>query len=306
MKKIILFYKYINLDKLSLLREELFSSCCQLNLKGRVFIGNEGINGTLGGATEEIDSFVAYMRKSSLFFDVDFKESFAEGECFPKLKVKIRPEIVKFGADKSTYDTKNTGVHLTPHEVHELLSNKPDNLIILDARNNFESAIGKFENAITPDIEYFRQFPQYLDEHAEMFKDKQVLMYCTGGIRCELATAYLKSKNVAQKVYQIEGGIHRYIEQFPDGFFRGKNYVFDGRVAMKANEDILSNCVGCKKSCDEYINCINTLCNNQCIMCQPCQIKFKETCSNNCLSLLHEGKITVRAAPAKTACEIIL
>ena len=129
-----------------------------------------------------------------------------------------------------TVTAKNGGKHLTPEETHNLIAQKPNDLVILDARNDYEWRIGAFEGAIKPDIEHFRQFPKFVDDNLEQFKDKQVLMYCTGGIRCERASTYLKEKGVAKNVYQILGGIHRYAEQYPDGFFRGKNYVFDDRI----------------------------------------------------------------------------
>ena len=157
----------------------------------------------------------------------------------------MRKEIVHLGLDPEQISPAQGGQHLTPAQVHALMTDKPDNLVILDARNDYEWQIGKFKDAVTPPIKNFREFLDYIDQNIEQFKDKEVLMYCTGGIRCERATSYLNSKNVASKVYQIDGGIHRYVEQYPDGYFRGKNYVFDHRVSLKVNDDILGSCSLC-------------------------------------------------------------
>ena len=211
------------------------------------------------------------------------------------MRIVIKHEITHLGLDPQTITAKDGGIHLTPQQAHELLQNKADNLIILDARNNFESAIGTFEGAITPDIRYFREFPQYIDNNIDQFKDKEVLMFCTGGIRCERASTYVKSKNVAKKVYQIQGGIHRYAEQYPDGFFKGKNYVFDGRLALKVTDDILGKCLHCQTACDEYTNCLNALCNKHFTGCRACLQTFDGTCSSTCQTLLAQG--TVHARP---------
>ena len=184
------------------------------------------------------------------------------------------------------------------------MQQKPDDLVILDARNAFEAEIGKFTDALIPNIQHFREFPDYIENNLDQFKNKQVLMYCTGGIRCERATTLLKSKNIAKEVYQIEGGIHRYAEEFPDGFFRGKNYVFDGRIAMKINDDILSNCISCKQPFDEYTICVNAKCNNHFIACKTCLLKLSNTCSNECLELIKNQKVIVRTTPAKTADDV--
>jgi predicted sulfurtransferase len=299
--KIILFYKYIDIKYPGEIRTWLHELCESLNLKGRILIACEGINGTVGGAPENIHKYVEAMNEHPLFGDIDFKESLAEGEIFPKLKVKVRPEAVTLGIDSRELTPKDGGKHLTPDETHKLLEEKPEDLVILDARNEFEARIGKFTNAIVPEIRYFRELPKYIDDNKELFKDKQVLMYCTGGIRCERATTYLKSKNIAKEVYQIEGGIHRYIEKYPDGHFRGKNYVFDGRIAVRANDDILSNCELCQITCDDYTNCVNVLCNKQFIVCADCTTKYQNSCSTKCQKLVQEKKVDVRTIPAKTA-----
>jgi predicted sulfurtransferase len=294
MNKIILFYKYISIEYPKQIMKWQREICQNLGLKGRILISHEGINGTLGGLTQNLDEYKNLMSSHELFNNIDFKESAGGAECFPRLSVKVRDEAVALGIPYDQLTPRNAGQHLTPQETHELLTNKPDDLIVLDTRNDYEWAIGRFKDAITPNIENFRDLPHYLDENLDTFKDKQVLMYCTGGIRCERATAYLNEKNVAKKVYQIQGGIHRYVEQYPDGFFRGKNYVFDGRVAVRINDDVLGSCSICAQPCDDYYNCLNAMCNKHFISCADCIQTYNEACSENCKTLIAENKVNTR------------
>jgi predicted sulfurtransferase len=299
MGKILLFYKYVDINNPNLMADWQRELCQQLHLKGRIFIAQEGINATVGGSEANIGTYLKAMSEHPLFHDIDYKESPGSEDYFPRLQVTVKKEIVRLGLDSELINAKNGGKHLTPEQAHQLIAQKPENLVILDGRNNYESRIGTFQDAITPDIDTFKEFPEYIDNNLEQFKDKQVLMFCTGGIRCERASAYLKSKQVTQEVYQISGGIHRYIEQFPDGYFRGKNYVFDGRIAVKVNDDILANCFVCNKTYDEYTNCINAECNKQIIVCDSCVVDYHNTCSAICLELVKAGKVKIRKIAAK-------
>ena len=306
MNKIILFYKYINIEYPKQIMKWQREICQNLNILGRILISHEGINGTLGGSIESLEEYKKIMSAHELFNAIDFKESDGGPECFPRLSVKVRNEAVSLGIPYDQLTPRNAGQHLKPHETHQLLTENPEDLIILDARNDYEWAIGRFKNAITPNIENFRDLPEYLDKNIEQFKDKQVLMYCTGGIRCERASAYLNEKNVAKKVYQMEGGIHRYVEQYPDGYFRGKNYVFDGRVSVRINEDILSSCALCAKPCDDYYNCFNATCNKHFICCAECVATYENTCGQTCQTLIKEKKVNSRpafASPSRKATE---
>ncbi len=305
MGKIILFYKYVDITYPEQIRKWQEKIGKELHLKGRVIIAHEGINGTLGGTNDSIASYKQLMNEHPLFLHIDFKESDGAADYFPRLRIVVKNEITHLGLDTQEITAKNGGIHLTPEQVHELLTEPPDNLIILDARNNYESRIGAFKQAITPNIDHFRELPDYIDANQELFKDKEVLMYCTGGIRCERASSYLKSKNVASKVYQLEGGIHRYAEQFPDGYFKGKNYVFDGRIAVKVTDDILTNCELCGIMYDDYTNCINAECNNQFIACPGCIARFGNTCSKECSILVEQKKVVIRTIPKKV-CSIQL
>lgn len=292
--KLILFYKYIEIQYPKQVQKWQEKLCKELNLKGRIILAHEGINGTIGGSEENIQKYISNIRENELFNDIDFKESVGSADCFPKLKILIKEEIVKLGISPKLVDAQNAGKHLTPKETHNLINSKPKDLIILDARNNYESIVGAFKDAIKPNIKNFRDLPKFIDENADLFKDKEVLMYCTGGIRCERASAYLKTKGISKEVYQIQGGIHRYIEEFPNGFFRGKNYVFDARLTLKANDDTLGKCVLCNCANDDYNNCLNVLCNKHFIACADCQKKFKNTCSEKCYNLVEQNKVKLR------------
>lgn len=298
MSKILLFYKYVDITNPEAILSWQKNICQLLNLKGRIIIAHEGINGTLGGTDQEIDAYKRELSNNAefkdLFCDIDFKESYGPRDCFPRLKIVIKKEIVRLDLDPELITAKNSGHHLTPEQAHNLISKNPEDLVILDTRNNYESRIGTFQNAITPNINTFRELPKYIDNNLEKFKDKKVLMFCTGGVRCERATAYLKSKDVSTEVYQIKGGIHRYVEKYPDGYFRGKNYVFDARIACPINNDILAKCQYCKKDYDNYTNCINAECNIQIIVCTNCISNYHNTCSEKCLDLVLNKKVNIR------------
>ncbi len=307
MGKILLYYKYIDIQNPVQLMHEQRRLCESLGLKGRILLAHEGINGTLGGPLEAIESYKEHMYQHPLFHDIDFKESEGAADYFPRLQIKVKKEIVHLGLDPQKVRASQGGLHLSPEEAHALIGSESQNLVLLDTRNDYESRVGTFEHGkvpnIVPNTKTFREFPEYIDQNLEQFKDKEVLMYCTGGVRCERASAYLKLKNVAKAVYQIKGGIHRYVEKFPDGYFRGKNYVFDGRVTTRINKDILSTCEHCHISYDEYTNCINAECNRQIIVCTTCIHIYHNTCSKQCLELVQQSKVNVRTVPHKVSLE---
>ncbi len=312
MGKILLYYKYLSIEYPKQIAKWQKKICQDLKLAGRVLIAHEGINGTVGGETEQIEIYKKIMLEHPYFSDLDFKESYGDATYFPKLVIKVKNEVVHLGKDSHEISVKDTGTHLTPDQVHALIADQPDDLVLLDTRNNYESRIGTFKGAITPDITNFRDLPDYIDQNLEQFKDKRVLMFCTGGVRCERATAYLNVKGVAKEVMQINGGIVRYTEQYPDGFFRGKNYVFDRRVAIEINNDILSECDLCQAKCNDYVNCINALCNKHYIGCNNCVSEYHNCCSETCRDLVLEGKVPKRvpfvnapATPPNTSCSLL-
>lgn len=299
MEKVILYYKYVYIENPQELLNWKKEICSKLNLKGRVIIAKEGINGTLAGKDQDIDSYKDILSSIEKFKDIDFKESFSEIDTFPRLKIVLKNEIVRLGLDPELINAKDHAKHLTPEQFHDLIAENSQDLVLLDARNNYESRIGTFENSITPDIDNFRQLPKYIDDNLEKFKDKKVLMFCTGGVRCERASVYLKSKNVAKEIYQLKGGIHRYVEKYEKGFFKGKNYVFDSRIACKVNNDILAKCDFCGKDYDNYSNCINAQCNKQIIVCPNCINNYHNTCGSYCLNLVLNKKVNIRNLDCK-------
>lgn len=296
---ILLYYKYVNIPNPIEIQKWQKELCAKLGLTGRILLAHEGINGTVGGSDEATQEYIKAMSEHPFFGNIDFKTAPGDRDAFPRMKISIKKEIVNLGIDPETLTVKDTAEHLSPQQIHDLLSNPPQDLVIIDTRNSYEIAVGKFNNAIDPQTRYFRQFPQWVDQNVDMLKDKTVFMYCTGGVRCERATAYVNVKNVAKKVVQLEGGIHRYIEQFPDGHFRGKNYVFDNRITVRANEDILSKCLNCPTPSDEYFNCLNALCNKHYTSCAACLQAFDRTCSTKCQELIKHKQAPERQPFAK-------
>jgi len=294
MGKILLFYKYIYVEYPKRLVKWQQKICADLALKGRIFIGHEGINGTVGGSLDNIERYKMLMHAHELFGDIDFKESEGSEHDFPRMQVTVKKEIVALGIDPERLTCAQSGAHLKPEETHRLIQENPENLVILDARNNFESEVGAFTNAIKPDIKSFREFPDYINAHASQFEGKQVLMYCTGGIRCERASAYVRENTNAKEIYQMDGGIHRYVEAYPDGFFRGKNYVFDGRIAVRINPDVLATCSLCQQPSDDFTNCINSECNTHYICCDACLAAYNNTCCMECKELVEHNKVAIR------------
>ncbi len=304
MGKILIYYKYIDIEKPSIEVAAQKKLCRELGLTGRIYIAREGINGTVGGSFEATERYKEAMRSHPLFFDADFKESDGGTDYFPRLQVTAKDQAVNFGVDPQEVSARDAGIHLSAEEAHALMTANPDDLVILDARNDYEWRVGAFTHAVRPPISNFRDLPEYLDTHLDQFKGKRVLMYCTSGIRCERATAYLKKKQVAQEVFQIRGGIQRYTEKYPDGHFRGKNYVFDARVTEKITDDILAECDHCKKPNDDYTNCINAQCNKQLISCPDCIGVYQNTCSDRCAELVKNGEVQIRYIFRKLPAEL--
>jgi len=294
MEKVILYYKYIEIQYPEQIRKWQRELCESLNITGRIILAHEGVNGTVSGSPESIEKYIDAMNNHDLFKEIDFKDATSSEPAFPKLKISVKNEIVNLGLDPTKVTVKDSGRRLTPDEIHELLANPPEDLVFIDTRNDYEIAIGKFKHSIDPNLKNFREFPKYIDDNIESYKDKTVLMTCTGGVRCERATAYLKQKDVAKEVLHMNGGIHRYIEKYPDGYFRGKNYVFDKRIAVAANDDILGKCLRCEKPCDDYTNCLNVLCNKHYISCSDCLDKYHNTCHEKCQHLIDTKQVEKR------------
>lgn len=274
--KILLYYKYDTIEKPEEFRDEQFDLCESLGIKGRILIASEGINGTISGTTEAIDEYIALTEKA--IGTIEWKVSDNNGDAFPKLRVVVREEVVTFRAN---VDMKNKAPYIEAKELKKLIEN--EEVVLLDARNNYESKIGKFKNALTPDIQNFRDFPEYV-KSIEHLKDKPIVTYCTGGIRCEKASAYLIEQGF-KNVRQLHGGIFKYGEQAGGKDFQGTMYVFDNRIHIPVNStnpEIISECHHCGVKIARYINCCNAECNKQIICCEECDTKFESGCSVEC------------------------
>jgi UPF0176 protein len=283
MKTILLYYKFVQVSNPQQLRDEQFALCQRLNLKGRILIANEGLNGTLAGNKEDCEVYMRETEKS--IGDLEWKISTSEREdLFPKLKVKVRPEIVTFGFDVNIDHKAN---YIEPEELKSLYRRNED-FIILDGRNEYEGRVGRFKNSIVPDIKNFRDFPRWFEENREIFEGKKVITYCTGGIRCEKLSAFLVDKGV-DNVYQLHGGIHKYAEVTGGENFEGEMYVFDSRIHIPVNyinPNIISHCHHCGTKVARFKNCRNNSCNEQIIICEDCEKKFNGCCSRSCLEKL--------------------
>eukprot|EP00079_Xenopus_tropicalis_P024866 XP_012817923.1 PREDICTED: thiosulfate sulfurtransferase/rhodanese-like domain-containing protein 2 isoform X1 [Xenopus tropicalis] len=291
--EVLLYYCYCDVKDPQWICNWQRAMCQLLHLTGKIRIAAEGINGTVGGSKVSTKLYISTMLSHPLFRDMmcleDFKTSDGGAHCFPDLRVGVFQEIVPMGIEPQKVSYKENAIHLSPKEFHEKVTkylsevSKPDlNTILLDCRNFYESKIGQFQNCLAPDIRKFSYFPSYVDQNLELFKDKTVLMYCTGGIRCERGSAYLRSKSVCKEVYQLKGGIHKYLEQFPDGYFRGKLFVFDGRYTISSNNDIISNCCYCGIAWDEYKLCSTTRCCQLVLTCAECRRKGLTACCPTC------------------------
>lgn len=264
---VILFYKYVPVAEPETLAAEQRDLCSGLGLKGRVLIASEGINGTLAGPSAAIDRYIAVLHADPCFADVDFKVSHGDDQTFPKLVVKVRREIVTLGAGPLRPDQDN---RLSPVEWKRMMEEDP-NAVVLDIRNRFESEAGKFENAVVCEIETFRDLPGYVDQ-LEALKEKKVLMYCTGGIRCEKASALLRSRGF-RDVFQLHGGIVTYQEQFGNEHWQGECFVFDQRMTVRVDEGLvqIGRCAHSNRPTSRFVNCLHDPCHKLFILSEEAE-----------------------------------
>jgi UPF0176 protein len=253
---VILFYKYVALADPESFASSQRALCAALGLKGRVLVAAEGINGTLAGPREAVDRYVAALRADERFADIEIKVSAGDADTFPKLVVKVRPEIVTLGAGPLAPDREN---HLSPAEWKKMLEEDPD-VVVVDVRNRYECDGGKFANAVTCDIEHFRELPGYVERLAAL-KERKVLMYCTGGVRCEKASALFRSRGFAN-VFQLHGGIVSYQEQFGNEHWLGECFVFDQRMTVRVENALvpIGQCAHTSRSTSRFVNCLHDPC----------------------------------------------
>lgn len=277
MNEVILYYNFSRIDDPETFVDQHKQRCRELGLLGRVYISKEGINGTLGGPVSQIDEYKKYLRSIEGLEDTEFKEDASETIPFAKLIVKQRPEIVTLKVDDELNPQQEGGRYLSPREWRQIIENEED-LQIIDVRNDYESRIGHFEGAITPQEKNFYDFPKWLEE-ADLDKNKKTLMYCTGGIRCE-KFSILMQKHGFKDVNQLHGGILNYAKEEGGKYFRGKCFVFDDRLVVPVNpedEEPIAHCEITGEPCDMYINCANMEC-NKLFICSPEGARQMEGC----------------------------
>jgi UPF0176 protein len=279
--RVLLFYKYVDVENPEEFMTEHLAWCTDNGIKGRVFIAREGINGTVSGKLKDIQKYKSNLTGYPIFKDIIFKEDEADEQAFFKMHVRVKKEIV----NSSLKDTalEHGGKRLKPEQLLEFYESGKE-FIIVDARNWYESKIGKFKNAVTPQLKNFRQWPEAVEKLKE-YKDKTVVTYCTGGIRCEKASAYMVEQGF-KDVYQLDGGIVTYAKQFPNTFWEGGVFVFDERRVVEPNTDkklkYVSSCYYCGEQTSYYINCHNQDCDKIIVTCHKCKIENEYCCSDEC------------------------
>lgn len=282
------FYKYHHILDPAKFRDDLYRLLDQLGVMGRIYVAHEGINGQISVPKENADAF------RNKLYQIDFLNGIRlniavedNGKSFFKLKILVRKKIVADGLNDETFDVTNCGVHVNAKEFNELSENK--NTVIVDMRNHYESEVGHFKNAICPDADTFREELKITETLLKDQKDKNILMYCTGGIRCEKASAWMKHIGF-KNVFQLNGGIIEYArqvkEQKLENKFIGKNFVFDERLGERISSDVISHCHQCGKPCDTHTNCKNDGCHLLFIQCESCAKEFNGCCSVECKEII--------------------
>ena len=279
------FYTYAHIGNTSIFRNHLFLEWDALEVLGRIYVAKEGINAQLSVPAENFEQFKSHLDSISFLNNVRLNIAVEQdNKSFLKLKVKVRDKIVADGLNDASFDVTNKGVHVNAAEFNELIEDP--NTVLVDMRNHYESEIGHFKNAITPDVDTFRDSLDIIEQDlADHKEDKKLVMYCTGGIRCEKASAYYKHKGF-KNVFQLEGGIIEYTRQVRDqqleNKFLGKNFVFDHRRGERISDDVIANCHQCGKPCDTHVNCANEACHLLFIQCEDCAAAMENCCSQEC------------------------
>jgi len=294
------FYKYFKLGNPELFRDYLFFVWSKLDVLGRIYVANEGINAQISVPNENYNKFEKSIEEITPLNGIRLNLAVEHySKSFLKLTIKVREKIVADGLDDKSFDVTKIGDHLNAKEFNKMLHDK--NTVCIDMRNHYESEIGFFKGAVKPDVDTFRESLEVIDEQLEQNgKDKNYLMYCTGGIRCEKASAYLKHKGV-DNVFQLEGGIIEYTRQVKKNKlknnFLGKNFVFDERKSERISEEVVSCCHQCGAPADTHVNCANVACHLLFIQCRKCQEKMNTCCSDDCkktIQLPYEEQKTLR------------
>jgi UPF0176 protein len=287
-RKTVSFYRYINIENPNEKRDQLYKMWSALNCFGRIYLAKEGINAQMNVPEHNWDEFVAQLNADDKFKDVPLKLAVdGNGKSFYKLIVKTRDKIVADGINEVGFDPADTGNYLNASEFNKAIDDP--NTIVVDMRNHYESEVGHFDRAFCPDADTFREELPLVVEHLKGAEDKKVIMYCTGGIRCEKASAYLKFKGF-KDVHHLYGGIIKYAEEIKEkgleSRFKGVNFVFDERVGERITSDVLSKCHQCGKPCDRHVNCKNDDCHLLFLQCADCETKMNGCCTIACKEIV--------------------
>lgn len=282
------FYKYHQIKTPTEFRDELYLKLASLDVLGRIYIAHEGINAQISVAKNSLEDFRSYLYSIPFLNGVRLNVAVDDnGKSFFKLKILIRKKIVADGLDDSSFDVTKGGVHVDAKSFNELADDP--NTVIVDMRNHYESEVGHFKNAICPDVDTFREELKVVEEILDDQRDKNIVMYCTGGIRCEKASAWMKHRGF-KNVFQLDGGIIEYARQVRDqnleNKFIGKNFVFDERLGERISNDIISVCHQCGEPADDHTNCKNDGCHLLFIQCKKCAEKFNGCCSDECKTIM--------------------
>jgi UPF0176 protein len=293
------FYQYHQLADPHAFRDQLFFDLSKHGVLGRIYVAHEGINGQISVPTDRFEAFKAELFSIPWLNGIRLNIAVEDdGKSFFKLAIKVREKIVADGLDDASFDVTKRGKHLNAVEVNTLLS--AEDTLVVDMRNHYESEVGYFKGAIRPDVETFREALPLVEDMLQNEKERNIVMYCTGGIRCEKASAYYLHKGF-QNVFMVDGGIIEYTRQcenlgLPNQFI-GKNFVFDERLGERISEDVVAHCHQCGKPCDVHKNCVNDACHLLFIQCEECAEKYENCCSQKCadfVRLPEEEKTALR------------
>lgn len=290
------FYRYAHIHNPTFFRDYLFLHWEDFGVLGRIYVAKEGINAQLSVPTKRFEEFKDHLYSISFLEGIRLNVTVDEGKSFFKLTVKVKEKIVADGLNDEAFDVCKTGVHLDAVSFNELTSN--EDTILVDMRNHYESEVGHFRGAITPDADTFRDEIEMVEKMLQGKEDQNIVMYCTGGIRCEKASAWLKHRGFPN-VHQLEGGIIEYTRQVRnqglENRFVGKNFVFDERLSERITPDVISECHQCGTPCDDHTNCRNVGCNLLFIQCASCSEKHEGTCGTSCQEIIHMSEEEQRA-----------
>lgn len=283
------FYKYANISDPQQFRDDLFINWSKLDVLGRTYVASEGINAQISLPTANFEKFKEQLYSISFLDGVRLNTAVEDnGKSFFALRLKVRPKIVADGIDDPNFDPSNTGKYLSAEEFNKKMEDP--NTVVVDMRNHYESEVGHFKGALLPDVDTFREEIKVVEDILKNDKDKQVLMYCTGGIRCEKASAYMKHIGF-ENVYHLEGGIIKYARDIKaaesENKFRGVNFVFDERMAERISDEVIAKCHQCGNPFDIHTNCANLACHILFIQCDECKAKFDNCCSEECQHIFH-------------------